>query len=128
MFKTLIQRRLQTIIRRPSLFAHSHFPVRTMATGKKPNEELKASKLFDVSGFAAVVTGGGTGIGLSTCIAVLHNIPDPCFQTKSHVIEPFHAGTVTKLAQKTTADSAMVNSDHSSSRVQRCPCLHHRKT
>ena len=36
-----------------------------MAIGKKTNEELKASKLFDVSGFTAVVTGGGTGIGLS---------------------------------------------------------------
>ena len=36
-----------------------------MATGKKTNEELKVSKLFDVSGFNAVVTGGGTGIGLS---------------------------------------------------------------
>jgi len=35
-----------------------------MATGKKDNEELKASKLFDVFGFSAVVTGGGTGIGL----------------------------------------------------------------
>ncbi|KAI9753010.1 MAG: hypothetical protein M1815_000162 [Lichina confinis] len=28
------------------------------------NEDLKISSLFDVSGFAAVVTGGGTGIGL----------------------------------------------------------------
>ena len=39
-------------------------PIRTMATGKKDNAELRASKLFDVSGFSAVVTGGGTGIGL----------------------------------------------------------------
>ncbi|KAL6720670.1 hypothetical protein ACLMJK_002595 [Lecanora helva] len=30
----------------------------------RSNEELKASKLFDVSNFNAVVTGGGTGIGL----------------------------------------------------------------
>lgn len=37
---------------------------RAMATGKKENEELKASKLFDFSGFSTVVTGGGTGIGL----------------------------------------------------------------
>ena len=28
------------------------------------NEELKTSKLFDVSNLTAVVTGGGTGIGL----------------------------------------------------------------
>ncbi|KAL8816407.1 MAG: hypothetical protein Q9191_008338, partial [Dirinaria sp. TL-2023a] len=27
-----------------------------MATGKKDNEELKTSKLFDVSGFSCVVT------------------------------------------------------------------------
>ena len=64
MLKTLTQRRLPTSLRlvilsRPSLL------IRTMSTGKKTNEELKASKLFDVSGFAAVVTGGGTGIGLS---------------------------------------------------------------
>lgn len=71
MLNTLTKRRLQTALR-PSVFAHSQFPIRTMATGKKPNEELKASKLFDVSGFTAVVTGGGTGIGLSTCIAVLY--------------------------------------------------------
>ena len=42
-----------------------------MATGKKTNEELKASKLFDVSGFTAVVTGGGTGIGLSNGLLLL---------------------------------------------------------
>ncbi|KAL8795582.1 MAG: hypothetical protein Q9195_002003 [Heterodermia aff. obscurata] len=36
-----------------------------MATGKKTNEELKASELFDVSALTAVVTGGGTGIGLT---------------------------------------------------------------
>jgi len=35
-----------------------------MATGAARNEDLKASKLFDVDNYCAVVTGGGTGIGL----------------------------------------------------------------
>jgi len=35
-----------------------------MATGAASNEDLKASKLFDVNKHSAVVTGGGTGIGL----------------------------------------------------------------
>lgn len=35
-----------------------------MATGAANNEDLKANKLFDVSNFSAIVTGGGTGIGL----------------------------------------------------------------
>ena len=64
MLKTFTQRRLPTSLRAPILSRPS-LPIRTMATGKKTNEELKASKLFDVSGFTAVVTGGGTGIGLS---------------------------------------------------------------
>ena len=65
MLKTLTQRRLPVNLR-SALLAQSSLPIRTMATGKKTNEELKASKLFDVSGFTAIVTGGGTGIGLST--------------------------------------------------------------
>lgn len=66
MLKTLTQRSISTSLRTLS-YPRSTFPIRTMATGKKTNEELKASKLFDVSGFTAVVTGGGTGIGLSMC-------------------------------------------------------------
>ena len=56
-----------------------------MATGKKTNEELKASKLFDVSGFTAVVTGGGTGIGLSACP---HALLDQSQITGSSIEEP----------------------------------------
>ncbi|KAI9819469.1 MAG: hypothetical protein M1827_006917 [Pycnora praestabilis] len=41
--------------------------------GQKSNEELKVSKLFDVSGFTAVVTGGGTGIGLMCTQALVAN-------------------------------------------------------
>ena len=37
------------------------------------NEDLKVSSLFDVSGFAAVVTGGGTGIGLMITQALVAN-------------------------------------------------------
>jgi NAD(P)-dependent dehydrogenase (short-subunit alcohol dehydrogenase family) len=35
-----------------------------MATGAASNEDSKINKLFDVSNFSAVVTRGGTGIGL----------------------------------------------------------------
>ncbi|MCJ1254603.1 hypothetical protein MMC24_002418 [Lignoscripta atroalba] len=44
-----------------------------MATGAKHNDELKGSKLFDVSGLTAVVTGGGTGIGLMITQALVSN-------------------------------------------------------
>lgn len=39
----------------------------------RSNDDLKASKLFDVSNFSAVVTGGGTGIGLMIAQALLSN-------------------------------------------------------
>lgn len=39
----------------------------------RSNEELKASNLFSVSGFNAVVTGGGTGIGLMITQALVSN-------------------------------------------------------
>lgn len=44
-----------------------------MASLNKTNEELKLSKLFDVSKFTAVVTGGGTGIGLMITQALQTN-------------------------------------------------------
>jgi short chain dehydrogenase len=37
---------------------------RVISIQARSNEDLKASKLFDVSHITAVVTGGGTGIGL----------------------------------------------------------------
>ncbi|KZF23892.1 short chain dehydrogenase/reductase [Xylona heveae TC161] len=46
---------------------------RTMATGKSENADLKASKLFDVSDLTALVTGGGTGIGLMITQALVSN-------------------------------------------------------
>ena len=50
--------------------------IRTMSSDNpsvRSNEELKASKLFDVSNFSAVVTGGGTGIGLMITQALVSN-------------------------------------------------------
>lgn len=44
-----------------------------MAPGKASTEELKSSKLFDVSHITAIVTGGGTGIGLMITQALVAN-------------------------------------------------------
>lgn len=47
--------------------------IRTMGHGKASNDELKGSKLFDVSHVTALVTGGGTGIGLMITQALVAN-------------------------------------------------------
>lgn len=44
-----------------------------MATGKADMSEFTSSKLFDVSHVTAVVTGGGTGIGLMITQALVAN-------------------------------------------------------
>lgn len=44
-----------------------------MATGAADNSDLKVSKLFDVSNYTAVVTGGGSGIGLMMAQALQSN-------------------------------------------------------
>lgn len=44
-----------------------------MGNGKASNEDLKGSKLFDVSHVTALVTGGGTGIGLMITQALVAN-------------------------------------------------------
>lgn len=43
--------------------------IRTMSS----NEDLKVNKLFDVSNYTAVVSGGGTGIGLMITQALVSN-------------------------------------------------------
>jgi hypothetical protein len=50
---------------------HNHFLkpspprlTRTIATGAAKKEDLKLNRLFDVSNYSAIVTGGGSGIGL----------------------------------------------------------------
>ena len=42
-------------------------------SGAASNEDLKINKLFDVSNFTAVVTGGGSGIGLMITQALVSN-------------------------------------------------------
>jgi short-subunit dehydrogenase involved in D-alanine esterification of teichoic acids len=42
-------------------------------SGKANTDDLKGSKLFDVSHVTAVVTGGGTGIGLMITQALVAN-------------------------------------------------------
>lgn len=44
-----------------------------MATGKAHNDQMKGSALFDVSHVTAIVTGGGTGIGLMITQALVAN-------------------------------------------------------
>ena len=44
-----------------------------MSIQARSNEDLKVSKLFDVSRLTAVVTGGGTGIGLMITQALVSN-------------------------------------------------------
>lgn len=50
----------------------SYLQIKTMS-GKAHNEQLKGSKLFDVSHVTALVTGGGTGIGLMITQALVAN-------------------------------------------------------
>ncbi|RYO54390.1 hypothetical protein AA0116_g9791 [Alternaria tenuissima] len=47
--------------------------IRNMGNGKANTEDLKGSKLFDVSHVTALVTGGGTGIGLMITQALVAN-------------------------------------------------------
>jgi NADPH:quinone reductase-like Zn-dependent oxidoreductase len=47
--------------------------IRNMGNGKASNDQLKGSKLFDVSHVTALVTGGGTGIGLMITQALVAN-------------------------------------------------------
>lgn len=65
MFKLSSRSFLTSPISRSS-FIKPNLPAltRTMATGAASNEDLKVNKLFDVSNYSAIVTGGGTGIGL----------------------------------------------------------------
>lgn len=44
-----------------------------MADQKAKNEDTRASKLFDCSNVTAVVTGGGSGIGLMITQALITN-------------------------------------------------------
>jgi NADPH:quinone reductase-like Zn-dependent oxidoreductase len=73
----LFTRNLSTT--RKSIFSHipkvSPIQISNMSghSGKADNEQLKGSKLFDVSHVTALVTGGGTGIGLMITQALVAN-------------------------------------------------------
>ncbi|KAF2008040.1 NAD(P)-binding protein [Amniculicola lignicola CBS 123094] len=62
----------QSTVRSAFVPQTSYTFARTMA-GKASNEDLKGSKLFDVSHVTAIVTGGGTGIGLMITQALVAN-------------------------------------------------------
>ncbi|KJX93735.1 short chain dehydrogenase/reductase like protein [Zymoseptoria brevis] len=58
----------------PLIFRPTFTPaIRTMATGRADNHDLKATDLFDVSHVTALVTGGATGIGLMITQALVAN-------------------------------------------------------
>lgn len=63
---------LQSIAKPISVSPFKKDIVRAMAS-LASNEDLKISKLFDVSHIVAVVTGGGTGIGLMITQALAAN-------------------------------------------------------
>ncbi|KAL8725893.1 MAG: hypothetical protein Q9181_006245 [Wetmoreana brouardii] len=78
-----------------------------MASLNKSNEDLKISKLFDVSKFTAIVTGGGTGIGLMITQALVTNgakvyITGRREEALSHVVDLYNTGPgkVIALPQK----------------------------
>jgi hypothetical protein len=67
MFRSLVSpRTILTPLR--NSFVKSSLPVisKKMVSGAAKNEDLKSSKLFDVSGYTAVVTGGGSGMLLDS--------------------------------------------------------------
>jgi threonine dehydrogenase-like Zn-dependent dehydrogenase len=70
---------LRSAFSRPSIpsavwkYTPSFLSSRTMSVQAQSTEDLRASKLFDVSHITAVVTGGGTGIGLMITQALMSN-------------------------------------------------------
>ncbi|KAI1611017.1 short chain dehydrogenase/reductase [Exophiala viscosa] len=76
MFRSALSRRASPLVKSFIPQTKPTFLFRNMSavkTSHVPNEDLTASKLFDVSHVVAVVTGGGTGIGLMIAQALQSN-------------------------------------------------------
>jgi hypothetical protein len=71
--RTLPKTTTSATLRTPFLPRTTYNFASNMAPGKANTDELKGSKLFDVSHLTAIVTGGGTGIGLMITQALVAN-------------------------------------------------------
>ena len=64
----------------PVLYATHHRRTLTMSSSQQPgklsHDDLRADKVFDVRGYKAVVTGGGSGIGLMITQTLVANGAD----------------------------------------------------
>ena len=97
-----------------------------MATLKKSNDELKLDKLFDVSKFTAIVTGGGTGIGLMITQALVTNgakvyITGRREESLDRVVDQYNTGPGKILASVRSLQSQAGHSSANKFQTSVCP-------